>query len=175
LLRSADVIHSFWVPALTGKTDTIPGQTNSSWLEADTAGTYLGQCAEYCGTQHAHMALRIIADPPDRFQAWRNDQLAAASKPPAASQAATGEAVFEAGCGGCHKVRGTLAGGALGPDLTHLMSRQTIAAGTVPNTPANLSAWIADPQHVKPGTQMPSIPLSGPELEAVRSFLQGLT
>ena len=175
LLRSADVIHSFWVPALTGKTDTIPGQTNSSWLEADTAGTYLGQCAEYCGTQHAHMALRIIADPPDRFQAWRNDQLAAASNPPAASQAATGEAVFEAGCGGCHKVRGTLAGGALGPDLTHLMSRQTIAAGTLPNTPANLSAWIADPQHVKPGTQMPSIPLSGPELEAVRSFLQGLT
>jgi cytochrome c oxidase subunit II len=174
LLTSADVIHSFWVPALAGKTDVIPGQTNSTWLEAAKPGTYLGQCAEYCGTQHAHMALRVVADPADRFEAWRKHEIASTPKTSSA-EIANGEAVFTARCGGCHRVRGTLAGGVLGPDLTHLMSRGTIAAGTVPNTPAYLSAWIIDPQTIKPGTQMPAVDLSGPELQAIRTFLQSLS
>jgi cytochrome c oxidase subunit II len=174
-LKSADVIHSFWVPALTGKTDAIPGQTNETWLEADKAGTYLGQCTEYCGKQHAHMALRVIADPANQFASWRNNQLTAAATPASGSEVAKGEVVFESRCGGCHRVRGTLAGGALGPDLTHLMTRQTIAAGTIPNKPGYLSAWIADPQSIKPGTQMPALGLSGPELQAVRTFLQTLS
>ena len=174
LLKSADVIHSFWVPALSGKTDAIPGQTNRTWLEADKAGTYVGQCTEYCGEQHAHMGLRVIADQPEVYRKWVANQLTSAPSP-ANSQAARGEEIFAARCGGCHRVRGTLAGGALGPDLTHLMTRKTIAAGTLPNTPAHLSAWIADPQHIKPGTQMPSVPLSGPDLQALRTFLEALS
>jgi len=174
-LKSADVIHSFWVPALTGKTDAIPGQLNETWLEADKTGTYLGQCTEYCGKQHAHMALRVIAEAPKEFHSWRDNQLAAAPTPASGSEIAKGQAIFESRCGGCHRVRGTLAGGVLGPDLTHLMSRHTIAAGTVPNEPGYLSAWIADPQSIKPGTQMPALELSGPELQALRTFLRTLS
>lgn len=175
LLKSADVIHSFWVPALSGKTDAIPGQTNTTWLQADKPGTYFGQCTEYCGEQHAHMGLRVIADPPDKYAAWRKSQVSASAHPPAGSDAERGREIFVARCGGCHKVRGTVAGGVLGPELTHLMSRKTIAAGTLPNTPAYLSAWIADPQHIKPGTQMPAVPLSGPDLQSVRAFLETLS
>lgn len=172
-LASADVIHSFWIPALAGKTDVVPGQRNVAWLEADRPGTYFGQCAEYCGTQHAHMGLRVVADTPETFQRWRSEQLEPVSSPPSGTAAAQGEVIFQSRCGGCHRVRGTLAGGALGPDLTHVATRKTIAAGTVPNTPAYLSAWIADPQHIKPGTQMPAMPLSGQDLQAIRSFLAG--
>jgi cytochrome c oxidase subunit II len=175
LLKSSDVIHSFWVPALSGKTDAIPGQTNRTWLQADKAGVYTGQCTEYCGKQHAHMGLRVIADPPQKYDQWVANQLASAQKPAAGSEAAEGEQVFETRCGGCHRVRGTLAGGALGPDLTHLMTRKTIAAGSLRNTPARLSAWIADPQHIKPGTQMPSVDLSGPDLQALRTYLESLS
>ena len=175
LLKSADVIHSFWVPALSGKTDAIPGQTNTTWLQADKAGTYVGQCTEYCGRQHAHMGLRVIAQTPEQYRAWRANQLTDSALPPAASEAAEGKKLFVSHCGGCHRVRGTLAGGALGPDLTHLMSRKTIAAGTVPNKPGYLSAWITDPQHIKPGTQMPSMRLQRPDLQALRSFLQTLS
>lgn len=170
-LASADVIHSFWIPALAGKTDVVPGQRNVAWLEADRPGTYFGQCAEYCGTQHAHMGLRVVADTPETFQRWRSEQLEPVSPPPSGTAAAQGEVIFQSRCGGCHRVRGTLAGGALGPDLTHVATRKTIAAGTIPNTPAYLSAWIADPQHIKPGTQMPAMPLSGQDLQAIRSFL----
>lgn len=175
LLKSADVIHSFWVPALSGKTDVIPGQTNTSWLQAAKPGTFLGQCTEYCGKQHAHMGLRVVAEAPDRFEEWRSNQLTSSAHPPQGSDAAHGENIFLARCGGCHRVRGTAAGGVLGPELTHLMSRSTLAAGTLPNTPSHLSAWIADPQRIKPGTQMPDVELSGPDLQALRAFLQTLS
>ena len=169
-LRSADVIHTFWVPALSGKTDLIPGQTNTTWLEADEPGVYRGQCNEYCGQQHAHMALSLYADPPDQFRAWWDDQLQSATTP-AGPAAATGQRQFQLKCGACHSVRGSLAGGRVGPDLTHLMSRSTIAAGMLPNTVGDLSGWIANPQVLKPGCKMPNLELSGPELQAIRSYL----
>jgi cytochrome c oxidase subunit 2 len=172
-LMSGDVIHSFWIPALTGKTDTIPGRTNIAWLQADKAGVYRGQCAEYCGEQHAHMALYVIADAPAAFETWREGQVAAAAPVSPAAQA--GEAVFEARCGACHAVRGTSNGGAVGPDLTHLASRRAIASGTLPNDRATLAGWIANPQALKPGSTMPATNLSGPELNAVVAYLEGLT
>jgi cytochrome c oxidase subunit 2 len=169
-IKSADVIHSFWVPALGGKTDAIPGRTNVTWLEADKPGVYRGQCSEYCGTQHSHMAFLVIAQTPGDYQKWRQGQLAPAAAP-ASAQIEEGERDFVLRCGACHTVRGTSAGGQVGPDLTHLMSRQTIAAGELKNNIANLSGWIADPQGVKPGTLMPAVELSGPELEALRTYL----
>lgn len=172
-LSSTDVIHSFWVPELTGKTDTIPGQHNVSWIEADKAGTYRGQCGEYCGLQHAHMAMSVIADPADQFEAWWKAQLEPALAPQS-RQIAEGKTDFVAHCGICHAVRGTTAGGALGPDLSHLMSRKTIAAGTAPNDAGHLAAWIADPQHVKPGNLMPILDLSGPQLTAIEAYLETL-
>jgi cytochrome c oxidase subunit II len=172
-LRSADVIHTFWVPTLSGKTDLIPGQTNVTWLQADQAGAYRGQCNEYCGEQHAHMALGLIADPPEQFEAWWDRQLASAPSPE--TQAAiAGQQQFVLNCGACHTVRGTRAGGRAGPDLTHLMSRSTLAAGMLPNTVAGLSAWIADPQGIKPGSKMPNLDASAPELEQIRNYLMTL-
>ena len=172
-LDTTDVIHSFWVPALTGKTDVIPGQTNTAWFEADREGVYRGQCTEYCGKQHAHMGLEVVAQAPDEFNAWRDHQLEAAN--PANNPAAvTDEHTFIAKCGICHAVRGTPAGGRLGPDLSHLMTRRTIAAATMPNTPGYLSSWIADPQHAKPGNYMPRLDLSGGELTRIRRFLENL-
>jgi cytochrome c oxidase subunit II len=170
VLTSADVIHSFWVPALAGKTDLIPGQTNVAWFEADTPGIFRGQCAEYCGLQHAHMALRVIAQTPEDFVAWWEGQLAPAADP-AEPDAEIGQAAFVRHCSACHTVRGTIAGGEVGPDLTHLMSRTTIAAGMLPNTIGHLSGWIANPDALKPGTPMPTPDVSGPELEAIRSYL----
>ena len=172
-LQGVDVIHSFWVPALAGKTDVIPGQTNTTWLQAKAPGVYRGQCTEYCGQQHAHMALQVIADPPDEFKAWRDNQLQGADTAMSASPQQD-QNVFIAKCGVCHAVRGTRAGGILGPDLSHLMTRTTIAAGTLPNTPGYLSAWIADPQRIKPGSLMPQLDLSGPELARIRQFLESL-
>jgi cytochrome c oxidase subunit II len=172
-LTSEDVIHSFWVPALGGKTDLIPGQTNATWLEADTPGVYRGQCAEYCGLQHAHMALRVFAEPPGEFEAWRQEQLEPADAP-AAPKAEAGQTAFVRHCAACHTVRGTIAGGETGPDLTHLMDRTTIASAMLPNTVGHLSGWIANPQELKPGTTMPNPGLSGPELEAIRSYLMTL-
>ncbi|HEX6860756.1 MAG TPA: cytochrome c oxidase subunit II [Caulobacteraceae bacterium] len=172
-LESQDVIHSFWVPQLAGKTDAIPGRTNLAWIQADKPGVYLGQCTEYCGKQHAHMAFRVIAERPDQFRVWWARQLLPAA-PPLDPIALQGAVVFVNHCGACHTVRGTLAGGSVAPDLTHLMSRTTLAAGMVPNTPANLSGWIANPQGVKPGTLMPTTYLSGPELTAVRRYLETL-
>jgi cytochrome c oxidase subunit 2 len=169
-LESADVIHSFWVPALSGKTDLIPGQTNVTWLQGDRAGVYRGQCAEYCGKQHAHMAMRIFADPPEAFQAWWAEQLRPAPSP-AGDLIAMGESRFILRCGACHSVRGTRAGGRIGPDLSHLMSRTTIAAGVLPNSAGYLSGWIASPQSLKPGTKMPNLDLSGSDLNAIRNYL----
>jgi cytochrome c oxidase subunit 2 len=172
-LSSHDVIHSFWVPALAGKTDMIPGRTNLMWLQADRPGRYRGECQEYCGVQHAYMAFEVVAEPPDRFEAWRRAQLQAAAAPPdAAAQA--GERIFLARCGRCHAVRGTPAHGDDGPDLTHLMSRTSLASGAIPNTPGALAGWIANPQGVKPGARMPATWLSGPQLTAVEAYLRGL-
>jgi cytochrome c oxidase subunit 2 len=171
-LSGADVIHSFWIPALAGKTDTIPGRTNLTWLQADHAGTYRGQCTEYCGLQHAHMAAFVVADPPADFEAWREGQLQLAA--PATGPAASGEELFVERCGACHTVRGVAAGGVAGPDLTHLMSRATLAAGTVPNTVSGLEGWIANPQALKPGARMPPSNLSGPELGQLAAYLETL-
>lgn len=168
-LASADVIHSFWVPQLAGKIDAIPGQTNTTWLQADKAGVYRGQCTGYCGLQHAHMALEVSADAPADFEAWWDSQLKDAT-----TVASQGQQVFVARCGVCHAVRGSGALGILGPDLTHLMSRRTLAAGTLANKPGNLAGWIADAQAVKPGCLMPSLTLSGPELTAVVGYLETL-
>jgi cytochrome c oxidase subunit 2 len=172
-LRGADVIHSFWVPQLAGKTDAIPGRTNLTWIEADRPGVYLGQCTEYCGRQHAHMGFTVVAEPAAAFAAWRAREAAPAPAPvdPAAIQ---GEQVFVRACGDCHTVRGTAADGRHGPDLTHLMSRGAIASGALANTPGNLAGWIANPQALKPGARMPVTFLSGPQLTAVEAYLETL-
>jgi cytochrome c oxidase subunit 2 len=171
-LTTADVIHSFWIPQLAGKTDLIPGQRNISWIEADSAGRYLGECGEYCGLQHAKMQMYLQADTPSEFQRWLVAQRGTAQ--PADSTAA-GRRVFErSACAACHTIRGTAAAGVLGPDLTHLASRRTIAGGILPNTPGNLAGWIANPQGIKPGTVMPVVPLSPGELHAVLRYLRSL-
>jgi cytochrome c oxidase subunit 2 len=172
-VRTSDVIHSFWIPPLGDKIDLIPNQTNVTWLEASKPGAYRGTCAEFCGPQHAHMALVVIADEPAVFQEWMNAQLQPAATSGDALLTA-GAARFMVRCGGCHTVRGTPAGGRLGPDLTHLMSRRALAAETLPNTAAYLSGWIADPQAVKPGNWLPTLDISGRELADIRSFLERL-
>jgi cytochrome c oxidase subunit 2 len=173
ILTTSDVIHSFWVPALSGKMDMIPNQHNETWIEADTAGTYRGQCTEFCGLQHAHMALAVIAESPERFQAWWQAQVKATSAPENQT-ARAGEQQFMDHCAVCHTIRGTQAGGYLGPDLTHLMSRTTIAAGTLPNTPGNLLGWVADPQRIKPGNLKPAVELSGSSLTELGAYLETL-
>jgi cytochrome c oxidase subunit 2 len=171
---TGDVIHSFWIPELAGKTDLIPGQENAMWLEADRPGIYYGQCAEYCGLQHARMAMEVVADPPEVFARWLAHQRAPAESS-ARSDAAAGAKVFAStACALCHTVRGTLAGGRLGPDLTHVAGRRMIAAGTVPNTRGNLLGWIENPQAFKPGTLMPAVPLDGGQLDDLAAYLQSL-
>jgi cytochrome c oxidase subunit 2 len=172
-VASADVIHSFWVPQLGGKMDVIPGQTNVTWLQADKPGVYRGQCAEFCGTEHARMALVLIADTPEDFRAWQDDQLR--DTPIAASaQARAGQRVFQAHCAVCHTIRGSDAAGIVGPDLSHLMTRRTLAAGLLANTPGNLAGWIADSQSLKPGASMPDHLVSGADLTAVVDYLKTL-
>jgi cytochrome c oxidase subunit 2 len=171
-LFGGDVIHSFWVPALTGKTDTIPGRENLSWLQADHAGVFRGQCTEYCGVQHANMAVYVIAEDPATFETWRQAQIQPANFSPA--PLATGEALFVSKCGDCHSIEGSPAHGLKGPDLTHLMSRRTLAAGVLNNTVDSLSGWISDPQTLKPGARMPATDLSGPQLHAVVAYLETL-
>ncbi len=176
-LDTADVIHSFWVPALSGKMDTIPGQNNTTWLQADTAGLFHGQCGEYCGHQHAHMGLIVTAEAPDQFDAWWRHQLQGPETVRsgiAIGKAEHGEAVFMQHCAVCHTVRGTMAMGKVGPDLSHLMQRKTLGAATVPNTIGYLSGWISNPQHIKPGNFMPTLTLSAQELGSLRDFLQTL-
>jgi cytochrome c oxidase subunit 2 len=172
-LKSRDVIHSFWVPALTGKTELIPGVTNVTWLEAAKPGTYLGQCSEYCGDQHAHMGFLVVAQSPQDFQKWFDAQLQPATAP-ASTALMQGQKEFTQHCGVCHTVRGSRAGGTIAPDLTHLMSRTMLASNTLRNTPANLSAWIANPQAQKPGTTMPELYLSGAQLTDITNYLRTL-
>jgi cytochrome c oxidase subunit 2 len=162
---------------LSGKTDTIAGQTNIAWIEAGKPGVYRGQCTEYCGLQHAHMGLMAVAEPPDRFDAWWNQQLDGPALPvsdPSRAAALQGQQTFMRRCAVCHAVRGTSAAGRVGPDLSHLMQRRTIAAGTVPNTAGYLAGWISSPQHIKPGNFMPTLDLSGRELNEVETFLAAL-
>ena len=170
-LEAEDVIHSFWVPNLAGKQDLIPGRRNSLVFTVDRPGTYRGQCAEFCGLQHAHMALLVVAESEDDFQRWRRAQLADA-KAPATPEQSAGRDVFVAkACAGCHTVRGTSAAGNLGPDLTHVGGRQYIAAGVLPTTRGSLAAWVADPQTIKPGNSMPLVPLEPRELNALSAWL----
>jgi cytochrome c oxidase subunit II len=176
-LRTADVIHSFWVPALTGKTDTIPGQQNVSWLQADRVGTYRGQCTEYCGQQHAHMGFVVVADAASDFQTWWNHQLEGPqilTTEQEITAAGSKQQVFMRHCAVCHSILGTSAGGRVGPDLSHLMERKTIAAATLPNAIGYLAGWISDPQHVKPGNLMPRLTISPAELTQLLSFLETL-
>jgi cytochrome c oxidase subunit 2 len=170
-LRSGDVIHSFWVPPLSGKKDLIPGRTNALWITPRRDGIYRGQCAEFCGLQHAHMALDVAVADADAFAAWRAMQMAPARAPSGAS-ALAGSQVFErAACATCHTIRGTPAGGRVGPDLTHVASRLSLAAGALPMQKKYLIAWIEDPQHFKPGNRMPAVQLSGQEMAALADYL----
>jgi len=171
-LLSADTDHSFWVPQLAGKTDLIPNRRNSMWMEPHEPGIYLGQCAQYCGTQHAKMLLRVYVDTPTAFQAW-----IAAQKLPAADSKAVnaGRRVFErTACINCHTIAGTVGNGRFGPDLTHLMSRQTIASGAATNTHENLKQWVHNPETIKPGSLMPAMNLNDADLEALTLYLESL-
>ncbi|HEX4732969.1 MAG TPA: cytochrome c oxidase subunit II [Thermoleophilaceae bacterium] len=172
VLTTADVIHSFWVPELNKKVDTVPGHPNPLLLYADKPGVYRGQCAEFCGLQHAKMAMAVYADPPARFRAW----LANESKPLAASaqQSSGFQAFTDNQCASCHTLRGTSARGRIGPDLTHLMGRKTLGALTIPNTRKYLGAWVLDPQRFKPGNRMPALQLKGPEFAQLMNFLRSL-
>jgi cytochrome c oxidase subunit II len=174
VLSSHDVIHSLWVPNLGGKKDLVPGRVQTVWFQADTPGVYRGQCAEFCGMQHAKMGLLVIAEPLERYTQWANQQRQPAS-PPSDSVSARGQQVFlSSTCVMCHAVSGTRAGSSAGPDLTHLASRHTIAASTLPNTRGNLAGWIVDPQRIKPGANMPPNSLPPAELDALLTYLQSL-
>ena len=173
-MSSPDVIHSFWVPNLSGKKDLIPGHETETWMEADSAGVYRGQCAEFCGLQHAKMALLVIAEPEEKFDQWVLANRASAPEP-ADSTAKAGQQVFlTAGCAVCHAIGGTAAGATVGPNLTHLGLRQSIAAASLPNNRGNLAGWILDPQGVKPGAMMPPNGLDPGQLNAILAYLEGL-
>ena len=173
-LRAADVIHSLWIPVLAGKQDMIPGRNNVVVMTPRKPGRYRGQCAEFCGLQHAHMVLDVQVDDPGAFDRWAAAQRLPAAAP-ASARAQRGQQVFERGaCALCHAIQGTAAGGVTGPDLTHLASRRTLAAGTLPLGRDTLVAWIADPQRHKPGADMPAVPLTGEELDAVAEYLMEL-
>ncbi len=171
-LTSADTDHSFWVPRLAGKTDLIPNRVNSMWIDPHETGLYLGQCAQYCGTQHAKMLLRVYVQKRDEFDRWIQEQ----SQPARADDAVyAGRRIFETtSCVNCHTVTGTTAHGRFGPDLTHLMSRDTIASGAVANTPANLRQWIRNPDVMKPGSKMPAMGLGDQEISALTAYLETL-
>lgn len=173
-LSADDVIHSFWVPNLGGKQDLVPGRENTLSFKAERAGIYRGQCAEFCGLQHAHMAIIVIAEPQEAFDAWRAAQIGEARAPSTDEEHRGLQILTSKACGACHTVRGTQAAGTLGPDLTHVAGRQTIAAGALPTTRGALAAWVADPQTIKPGNNMPLVPLSADDLQAVSAYLASL-
>jgi cytochrome c oxidase subunit II len=173
-LRSVDVIHSFWVPNLHGKKDLIPGQVNTLYLQADRPGVFRGQCAEFCGLQHANMALYVVAEPPDAFARWQAQQRGPAPEPSTGQQRQGRDVFMASSCVLCHAIGGTSAGGVTGPNLTHVASRLSLAAGTLPNTRGHLAGWIVDPQMQKPGNNMPPNLLSADELQALLSYLETL-
>ncbi|WP_420238112.1 cytochrome c oxidase subunit II [Telmatobacter bradus] len=171
-LTSADVDHSFWVPRLAGKTDLIPNKVNVMWMDPEKTGLYLGQCAQYCGTEHALMLIRLYVDTPEQFAKWTVQQQKPAAENPTA---AAGKEVFlHTACVNCHTVSGTLAKGRFGPDLTHLASRDTLGSGVVMNTPENLRKWIDDPDSIKPGSLMPRMHLSSHDLDLVTAYMASL-
>ena len=173
-MTSGDVIHSFWVPSLAGKKDIVPGYRTETWITADRPGVFRGQCAEFCGHQHAKMAVTVIAVPRNEFDQWVAKQREPAATP-TDSLALAGQQVFVKGpCALCHNITGTSASGTVAPDLTHLASRRRIAAGTLPNRPGQLAGWIVDPQGIKPGVRMPSTQLDPNELRALVAYLEGL-
>jgi cytochrome c oxidase subunit II len=169
ILESADVAHSFWVPLLAGKTDLIPNRQNRMWIEPTKPGTYAGNCAEYCGTQHAHMLIRVIVHPLGDFERWVAEQR---KLPAEDATVQAGRNLFLANsCVSCHTINGTTAQGKFGPDLTHLMSRETIGSGIALNTPEKLRAWVKDPQALKKGSLMPNMQLTDEQLDHVVSYL----
>ncbi len=171
-MSSADTDHSFWAPRLAGKMDLIPNKVNTMWIDPQTQGLYLGQCAQYCGVQHAKMLIRVYADTPEEFAAWVEHQRQPAVEDPAVAE---GRNVFmHNACISCHTIRGTVATGRFGPDLTHVGSRDTIASGSVPNTPANLREFIDNPANFKPGALMPPMHLDSHDLDAVTAYLTTL-
>ncbi len=174
-LYSADTDHSWWVPRLAGKTDLIPNHPNSMWIEPRETGLYLGQCAQYCGTQHAKMLLRVYVESPEDFASWIQEQRQTVQTAPSDGTASEGRKIFErVACINCHTVAGTPANGRFGPDLTHLMSRETIASGAAPNTRENLRRWIENPNALKPGCKMPAMGLNNQQLDAVTAYLVSL-
>jgi cytochrome c oxidase subunit 2 len=173
-LQSSDVIHSFWAPNLHGKRDLVPGHPTTITFRADSPGSFTGQCAEYCGHQHAHMRFTIAADEPAAFKAYLDAQRAPAVEPQTDAQRRGRHVFLSSTCVMCHTIRGTIAGARTGPDLTHVASRPTIAGGTLPNTRGNLAGWILDPQHVKPGNRMPSQSLPAGDVHALLDYLESL-
>jgi cytochrome c oxidase subunit II len=171
-LQSVDVIHSFWIPQLSGKTDVIPNRDNHMWIDPREPGVYFGNCAEYCGTQHANMLIRVVVQPKAEFDEWVANQRKPAVNDPAVAQ---GRTAFESfACVNCHTIHGTVASGLFGPDLTHLMSRQVIASGALTNTPEHLRGWIHNPDESKPGSLMPAMKLSDAEVDQIVSYLETL-
>jgi cytochrome c oxidase subunit II len=173
-LRSVDVIHSFWVPNLHGKKDLIPGHETTITVRADREGIYRGQCAEFCGHQHAHMALLVVAESPQQFTAWLEAQRKPSVEPRSPAEQRGQQVFLQGPCIMCHTIRGTDAGGRVAPDLTHLASRRSIAAGTLPNTPGHLAGWISDAQRIKPGTRMPTMAIAAEDLQSLVQYLQTL-
>jgi cytochrome c oxidase subunit 2 len=171
VLEGRDVIHSFWAPTLDGKRDLVPGYETSLWIQADTPGVYRGFCAEFCGHQHAKMRFLVIADSGPSFERWYAAQQKPAPEPTDSVLTAGRQAFLSGQCSLCHTIAGTPANGKTAPDLTHLASRRTIAAGTLPNSRGNLAGWIVDPQGIKPGTKMPSNQLSPGDLQALLAYL----
>ncbi|MGA8230312.1 MAG: cytochrome c oxidase subunit II [Candidatus Acidiferrales bacterium] len=175
-LESADVIHDWWVPQLGRKMDAIPGHPNLFWLEADVPGTYLGTCSEYCGAEHAWMRILVVAQPEVDFLQWTKRQLDVPPAPSADNDAALGAQLFlqQLTCANCHAITGTSAKGTIGPDLTHFAGRQTLAAGRLENSPANLSEWLSNPQAVKPGVHMPNFELTSGQVGQLTAYLETL-
>lgn len=171
---SHDVIHSFWVPNLHGKRDLIPSRVTTEWIQADHPGAFRGQCAEFCGLQHAHMVLWVIAEPEAKFDAWLNRQLQPSVAPSDAAKQRGQRVFLNHACEYCHSIRGTTASGQVAPDLTHFASRRGIAANTLPNTMGNLGGWIVDPQSIKPGNHMATIALKSEDLQPLLEYLESL-
>jgi cytochrome c oxidase subunit 2 len=173
-LTASDVIHSFWAPNLNGKRDLIPGHVTTTWFRVDSAGIYRGQCAEFCGYQHANMSFLVIAEPEAQFAAWLEQQRRLAATPTDSITMRGLQVFMQEPCALCHSIEGTPARGQNGPDLTHFASRHTIAAGTLPNTRANLAGWVLDPQRIKPGNKMPGNVMDSGDLQALLDYLQSL-
>lgn len=173
-VMSTDVIHSFWVPNLMAKRDLIPGIITNTWIQADEPGVYRGQCAEFCGHQHAHMAFNVVAEPMEKFQAWVRQQRQAGAEPATDAQRRGRDVFMQSPCVTCHSIRGTEAGSHVGPELTHVASRLTLAAGTLPNARGHLAGWIANSQSIKPGNRMPPNALAPEDLQALLAYVRSL-